>query len=103
MNDGKKTFDVEETLRLLTEAGRLIESTLTEDERKVVASRIRKWEPAGAEAFYANSDSHTTEDFDLLAAADAAEVLAIKVRVMARVKEARRREQLLDVYYAMEG
>lgn len=101
MKDGKNTFDVEETLRLLTEAERMIESSLTDDERQAVASRIRRWEPIGAEGFYVHGDSQTTEGFDLLAAADAAEVLAIKVRVMARVKEAGRREQMLDVYYAI--
>ena len=57
MKDGKNTFDVEETLRLLTEAERMIESSLTEDERQAVASRIRRWEPIGAErqAIYASS------------------------------------------------
>jgi len=101
MTDRRKTFDVEEAMRILAETDRLIESALTDEEREALARLRRESGQRAAEELYAAAQSLLApEDFDLLVTADALESLAAKVRTIVKVKEAHLHEKVLDVYRA---
>lgn len=103
MKNRKQSFDVEALMKILVEADKMVESGLTEDERAAVAAlrqRVEENEPL----FYAagGEDAKASEDFDLLASADALESLAAKVRAAVAIKEAKIYEHALEVFYATE-
>jgi hypothetical protein len=103
MQNRKTKFDAEKALRMLAVTERMIDATLTEEERQALALRERKADRREAEGVYdRGADLLAAEGFDLLATADALGALEEKLRAIVEVRQETLTQKMLDAYYATE-